>query len=506
MNLTEATLAAAWRENLAGLRDSGERIGFDGTERAFNQIEITKAPRQDPIETLETILGAPAPPHLAAEYDSADLGARIAAPRAERRARHLAALAARAGETTLAELVARCTATPDRTARALETLATEGHLLHPLARTRLGWRAADFDRYDAETPTPVGIRLIADTGRVLSHSGQDLRDHPMLAALDLPDPVVPAHPWQLEHRILPGHRDLFTTGRLRLLPQTVPAWPTASIRTLAGHETPGFLKLALGIHITSTRRDISPTTAALAPILHAHLADLDAAASIGFVRDTAGAWLPGSRDLTAIARTPLADPTPPGTACVPATALAATSPVTGQSLAAEYATWHGDPEAWIRTYATLFTPPLLALAAAGIGLEAHLQNSLIALDGPRPVRALIRDLGGARIHTPTTGIDLPPGSPVNAGGLDAVRTKIGYTLFQNHLAALVTALERDCDLQAATFWSDLADLIASLDLPEADRDTYLAATVPTKALLTMRLHPGTDITATVDNPMHRRRP
>ncbi|GAB4003414.1 hypothetical protein GCM10029992_44990 [Glycomyces albus] len=44
MNLTEATLAAAWRENLAGLRGSGERLGFAGTERAFNQIEITKAP------------------------------------------------------------------------------------------------------------------------------------------------------------------------------------------------------------------------------------------------------------------------------------------------------------------------------------------------------------------------------------------------------------------------------------------------------------------------------
>lgn len=505
MNLTEATLAAAWRENLAGLRGGGERLGLAGTEHPFNQIEVTKAPRLTPIETLEAITGEVAPPHLAAEYASAALGARIAAPRAERRHRHLAGLAARAGAATLAELVASCTTDPDRTARALETLATGGHLLHPMARTRLGWGPADFGRFDAETPTPIGIRLIADTGRVLSYSGQDLRTHPILAALDLPDPVVPVHPWQLEHRILPGHRDLFTTGRLHLLDQTVPAWPTASIRTLAGHRAPGFLKLALGIHITSTRRDISPTTAALAPTLHTHLADLEPAKAIGFVRDTGGAWLPGSRDLTAIARTPLTGLTPPGTACVPATALPATSPVTGRSLAAEYATWHGDPASWIRTYAALFTPPLLALAAAGIGLEAHLQNSLIALDGPHPTRPLIRDLGGARIHTPTAGLDLPPEAPINAPDLASVRAKIGYTLFQNHLAAIATALERDCGLDAAAFWSDLADLIASLDLPAADRDPYLAAQVPTKALLTMRLHPGTEITATVDNPMHRRR-
>ena len=506
MNLTALTLAAAWRENLAGFRDDPARIDFTGTERAFNQIDITTAPQTDPIDTLETILGEPAPPHLAAEYASAATGAAVARPRADRRARRLAAIAARFNAATLAEMLADCTHQPDRTARALETLATGGHLLHPCARTRLGWSRADFERYDAETPRPVGIRLIADTGRVLSRSGADMRTHPMLAGLDLPDPVVPVHPWQLEHRILPAHRELLDSGRLRLLPHTIPAWPSASIRTLAGHTAPGFLKLALGIHITSTRRDISPTTAALAPRLHDHLADRRWTQPIAFVRDIAGAWLPGSRDLTAIARQPLAGLTPPGTVCVPATALAATSPVTGTSLAAEYAHWHGDPAAWLTGYAALFVPPLLDLAADGIGLEAHLQNSLVAFDGPRPVLPIIRDLGGARIHPPTAGVTVPHHSPVRAADRRTVRFKIGYTLFQNHLAALAAALERDCALDSAAFWADLADLVASLGLPAEDTDAYLAATVPTKALLTMRIHPGSDLTARVDNPMHRRRP
>ncbi|GAB4003418.1 hypothetical protein GCM10029992_45010 [Glycomyces albus] len=293
-----------------------------------------------------------------------------------------------------------------------------------------------------------------------------MRDHPMLANLDLPDPVVPVHPWQLEHRILPGHRDLFATGRLRLLDQTVPAWPTASIRTLAGHRAPGFLKLALGIHITSTRRDISPTTAALAPVLHTQLAHLEAAGPIGFVRDTAGTWLDGSRDLTAIARTPgRGDPTrrrlrPRHR---PGRDLPGHRPEPGHRIR-HLARRPRPMDPHLRGPVH---PTLLALAAAGIGLEAHLQNSLIALDGPHPVRPLIRDLGGARIHTPTlaTGLDLPPTSPVDADDLEAVRTKIGYTLFQNHLAALVGALERDCDLDAAAFWTDLADLIASSTCP-----------------------------------------
>lgn len=510
MNLTELTLAAAWRENLGDLRAGARPVAFTATEHPFNQLEVHQAPDMDPASLLEAILAQPVPPHVAAEFASARTGARIAQGRAERRAAHLAALAARTGAGSLAELVDRCTLGPDRTARLLETIATDGHLLHPGSRTRLGWEPADFERFDVETPRPVGLRLVADTGNVLSYSGADLRTHPILAGLDLPHQVLPVHPWQLEHRILPAHRELFEAGRLRLLPEAVAAWPTASVRTLAGHDAPGFLKVALGIQITSTRRDISPATAALAPVLHDALArwNRERGSAIGFVRDTGGAFLPGSRDLTAIARAPLHETTPKGAACVPATALAATSPVTGMSLAAEYAIWSANPDQWIRDYAALFVPALLDLAASGIGLEAHLQNSLVAMQGPRPVRALIRDLGGARIHTPTAPmrIDLPAESPVDAADMHTVRAKIGYTLFQNHLAALARALERDCGLDTGAFWSDLADLIAALPLPAADRDPYLAPRVPTKALLTMRLHPGADIEAHVDNPMHRRTP
>nr|WP_255671758.1 IucA/IucC family protein [Glycomyces amatae] len=389
----------------------------------------------------------------------------------------------------------------------METLATDGHQLHPCARTRLGWTRTDLERYDLETPRPIGVRLIADRGGVLSRSGQDFRTHPMLAGLDLPDPVLPVHPWQLEHRILPEYGHLFATGRLRLLEATVPAWPTAAIRTLAGHRAPGALKLALGIHITSTRRDISPHTARLAPLLSALLGDLPGPPH-AFATDTAGAWLDGARDLTAIARSPLREATPAGTVCVPATALTATSPVTGASLAAEYADWSGDPDAWLRDYAALFTVPVLTKAAMGIGLEAHLQNSLVAMRGPAPHTPITRDLGGARLHTPSLPFDLtlPPDSPVNAPSMDQVRSKAAYTLFQNHLAAIAAALERDCGTDTAAFWADLADRIADLDLPAADRDAYLAPAMPTKALLTMRLHPGREIETLVDNPLARSRP
>src|SRR5690606_13204465 len=154
--------------------------------------------------------------------------------------------------------------------------------------------------------------------------------------------------------------------------------------------------------------------------------------------------------------------------------------------AAEYAHRSGDPEAWIRSYAALIVPPVLRLASHhGIGLEAHLQNSLIAFAGPAPVRLITRDLGGVRLHPPDLpfDLDLPPDSPIVAPARDQVRAKVAYTLFQNHLAALVEALTRDCGLDADRFWTDLADLVAGLDLPSADRDRYLAERMPTKALL-----------------------
>ncbi|SDD02662.1 IucA/IucC family protein [Glycomyces harbinensis] len=498
-SLSAQVTAAAWREDLNGFRTGPAPAG----QGAFNQLDPDPGTDEDPVKTLEAILGAPVPEHLAAELASARTGLAYARARAETRNRHIAAYAARTGTGSLAELVAACTRDADTTARLLETLATDGHQLHPCARTRLGWNPRDLERYDLETTRPIRIRLVADRSGVLARSGTDFRDHPMLKDLDLPDPVVPVHPWQLEHRVLTAHRDLFTTGRLAVLDQTVPAWPTAAIRTLAGHRAPGFLKLALGIHITSTRRDISPATAMLAPYLSEHLADLDE--THRFVADTAGTWLPHSRDLTAIARAPLAAAVPAGTVCVPSTALAAPSPVTGRSLAAEYADWSGDPDAWLRSYTNLFVPPVLAKAAMGIGLEAHLQNSLVAMRGHEPVAALTRDLGGARLHVPSVpfAIDLPEGSPVNAASMDQVRSKVAYTLFHNHLAALAAVLERDCGIDAAAYWADLADRIAGLDLPAADRDHYLAPQQPTKALLTMRLHPGDEIETRVDNPMAR---
>lgn len=491
--------AAAWREDLGGYRSrgTGPVTDFDIAEPA--------PPADDPVRVLEAILGTAVPPELAAELDSAVAGLALARTRAAARNRYLAAYAARAGHSSLATLIAACTAGPDAIARPLETLATDGHRLHPCARTRLGWNRTDRERYDLETPTPIQVRLIADRAGVLARSGADFRTHPMLAGLDLPDPVVPVHPWQLEHRVLPAYRDLFDTGRLTVLDPTVPSRPTAAIRTLAGAREPGFLKLALGVHITSTRRDISPATALLAPYLNERLTGLGGEGH-RFLADTAGAWLPGRRDLTAIARAPLATVTPAGTACVPATALAATSPVTGVSLAAEYAQWSGNPDAWLRAYADLVVPPVLAKAAIGIGIEAHLQNSLVVMDGHAPVLAVTRDLGGARLHTPSIPVrlELPRESPVNAASLDQVRAKVAYTLFQNHLAALVAVLARDCGIDPASFWADLADRIAGLDLPEADRDAYLAPRLPTKALLTMRLHPGTEIETTVHNPLGSR--
>jgi siderophore synthetase component len=100
----------------------------------------------------------------------------------------------------------------------------------------------------------------------------------------------------------------------------------------------------------------------------------------------------------------------------------------------------------------------------GIGLEAHLQNCLVAMRGPEPAYPITRDLGGARIHLPTLrpwALELPPGSPVNATSMDQVRSKVAYTLLQNHFAALVHVLERDLGIDGAAFWADLADEIAA---------------------------------------------
>jgi siderophore synthetase component len=215
-----------------------------------------------------------------------------------------------------------------------------------------------------------------------------------------------------------------------------------------------------------------------------------------------------------IVREGLADLLRPGEVAVPATALVVVSPVTGRSVLAEALDRSGAaPLEFLDAYARLLLPPLLRLAGAGIGLEAHLQNSIAVLRDGVPVRIAFRDFAGLRLHLPRLAARAPggapalwPGSVVGTDDVDVMLAKLGYTAVQAHLGELVVHLCDGYDVPERDAWRTVRRVLdAARDggrVEPEDVAFLTAPTVPHKALTRMRVSGGGDRYVPVQNPLH----
>ncbi|PNG16105.1 IucA/IucC family C-terminal-domain containing protein, partial [Streptomyces cahuitamycinicus] len=235
---------------------------------------------------------------------------------------------------------------------------------------------------------------------------------------------LPAHPWQLD---LAGGElaGAFADGRLiRLGTTAFDTWPTAAIRTLYAPEQDLFLKFSLDVRITNDIRRLWR---------HDLLAlrGTDAAVCAAFATfDGPPAWLAdrGYRTagfafeaLAVLVRDGFGDRLLPG-----ATPLLAAGLVEGfDGSPLDRA---ADPGAWWSAYLARVVPPALtAFAEHGVVIEAHLQNTLVAVDaGGMPVQVLYRDAEGVRM--------LPEVSR------QAGWERLVYCLVVNHLTEIAGAL------------------------------------------------------------------
>jgi D-ornithine---citrate ligase len=407
------------------------------------------------------------------------------------------------GAADLLQLV-ETQATGDQVVR-LEQLATDGHNLHPCGRTRLGWTRLDAEAHDLESPgTSVRFVGVPDD----HHVGDDLGER-----LDVPAPrgyrAQPVHAWQLG-----VVRERYP--ELPVLGPSLPARVTAAVRTLW---TPvGYLKLSLDVQITSTRRTISIASTRNGPMLSALLPPLLEASGgdrVTLLREPAGAasTLGSGRDLSAILREPL-PPMTPGEHPVPAIALSATDPITGETVVRLLQKRSAlSPAVFAEQYARLLLTPVLGMVTRyGVGLEAHLQNCLVTFVDGRPARLILRDLAGLRLHHERLAdaglaVGLWPGSVVGTDDDTILLAKVAYTAFQAHLADVVHALGDPPGAWAAIrgvvdgIYDDLAALAP--EAAKADHAFFTAPAVPHKALVGMRLDPARgDIYVPMENPLH----
>jgi siderophore synthetase component len=274
-----------------------------------------------------------------------------------------------------------------------------GHLNHPAPKSRDGLSGDELAAYSPELGGRFAVHWFEADAELVSSdqvagapSLQGLDALQLMGALAGITPsagrvLIPAHPWQAQAVLQrPRVAKLVEAGRVKALgPQGAQWYPTSSLRTVYHPDLPVMLKLSLGLRITNSKRESTPTELRRGLEINRLL---DAAYNAGtatahprftIVRDPAWVALdeggPTLTGLDVAVREVPADVDSYG--CL--AGLVAPRPG-GVSRLSEYAA--EDPAAWVASYIDNVLVPMLHLyAETGIGLEAHQQNTLVRMDG-----------------------------------------------------------------------------------------------------------------------------
>ncbi|MFI9804542.1 IucA/IucC family protein [Streptomyces sp. NPDC052301] len=370
-------------------------------------------------------------------------------------------------EAVAALLAARARATPpaDPYLRSEQSLIT-GHPCHPAPKARGGGPAAAWLPYAPEAHARFPLVLLGVRQDLVAEEG----DTRALDALGTAPPgyrLLPAHPWQLD---LVGREltEAFADGRLLRLGETpFDTWPTAAVRTVYESRRDVFLKFSLDVRITNDIRRLWRHD--LRRLRRTDTAARHAFAAMG----PSAAWLSDRgwrtaafafEELAVLVRDGLRGHLLPG-----ATPLLAAGLAEGFEGSPAAATT--DPHAWWEAYLRQVVAPVLtAFDDHGVVLEAHLQNTLAAVDAAGlPVQALFRDAEGAKL--------LPDVS--RAAGWE----RLVYCLVVNHLTEIAAALaDHHPGLDP---WPAARRELARHDLPEIPA-LLTAPTLPGKTNLLLR--------------------
>lgn len=404
---------------------------------------------------------------------------------------------------------------------AAEQSLRVGHPFHPAPKASPGFTAGDLERYAPELGASFPLCWLAVDPKFLHEERlgtvRSLDPPPALgdaAATALgPDraawPLLPCHPWQAEHLArLPVVRDMIAAGQLVALgPLGLDVHPTASVRTVWDPASGRQLKLALSVRITNfvrensdeqVRRSLDASRALAA------LGDLDTAVDgpsgafgvlyeLGFRRLLPpGRCAPADAQALGAATAVLYREGPPiaGAASpMVVAALLEPDPVDGVPpvIRAVQQTGRGDDAApaWFSRYLELSLRPLARLLLRhGVGLEAHTQNSLVALDDGWPARFVVRDLEGASLNSDHAraadyrGALVGADSPVLYGEAEVWR-RFAYYVLVNHVGQLVATLAEHLGPAEAELWALAGSLLAD----EAVRHGADPAAAPLRRLL-----------------------
>ncbi|WP_239625306.1 IucA/IucC family protein [Paenibacillus sp. H1-7] len=371
-----------------------------------------------------------------------------------------------------------------------------GHPFHPTPKSSQGFSDLELDRYAPELSASFPLHYVAVSRRLLHEEWVGAEDdrtsasvaeaaEKLLGSKMGEYKLLPLHPWQMSYVSgLPVVGQMLEQRELVDLGPIGPiVYPTSSVRTVWEPEAGTFYKLPIHVRITNFIRENTSEqlrrTMDAAIVLRQALEDrpggADAAGGMVILRET------GFRTVhVAEADEELQERIASSFAVVyrQAEALAGAEQqrcyvVAGllelppgqdepllftavrQSGGGALPDWH----TWLAAYLKLSLLPLLRLfASTGISLEAHVQNSLLALEQGYPIRYYARDLEGISVNRKIASAHgwipklIPEDSPVLYEEAEAwLRLKYYYVV--NHLGALIHVIGRFSRNDEETYWS-----------------------------------------------------
>lgn len=321
---------------------------------------------------------------------------------------HRATLSRRAVERFVRARAGDDTTDPDATFREAEQSLVFGHLVHPTPKSRQGM-GDDADALAPETESSFRLEYArVDPNLVVDRSARDqsaadwiradLRD----AGETVPetDVLIPLHPRQATLlREDPAVRERVRAGDISFEGELGRRFhPTTSVRTLYAPDAPFMVKASLPVRITNSlrtnRRDELDRGVAVAELLDAGLADdlRDRFPHFRLVRDPASLTVDlgdGESGFETVLRENAFPDDPAGVSPVVALCQDAASGERDSRLGRlvrRIADREGRSEPtvardWYRRYLDRSLRPMLWLyLEQGIGVEAHQQNAVLALD------------------------------------------------------------------------------------------------------------------------------
>lgn len=440
-----------------------------------------------------------------------------------------------------------------------DSLGISGHNVHPLAKLRRGFTLEESVAYGSEAQAAVDLRFIAVSYELVEFSSagnykqfldahfpehiryvrQFLTRGNVTAQKAHEFVVLPVHPWQLEHVIVPAYSEEIAAGGIVIIPQlTLASWPTVSLRTLIPHAPSAlgkrpFIKCAVDVVLTSTRRSISQESALGTPrvagMVCRALADVQAhygasprvraipelcgaACARGLKAQgsaDAGAEKARQRGLSVLIRDDAANYLAEGEIAISASALRGHEGVIPSPLA---------DLVFFRDYVfDLVSTVLPLMFYKGIALEQHLQNTMVRIDitGSTPLYRglLLRDFSGLRAWRPRLA-SWCPDSPFEPHALTLTNdyeeflNKGFYACMFGNIDGIVDELVIAQGRDRAELWRVVSEEIqryldsAPQPIPSEDIRRLRGATLRRKGFLSMGLSAeGCDIYVEVPNPL-----